>query len=217
MSNISNRHSVVPFVAGKTVPLSNQRLAKVGYKSTKNQKAKFPNVAVSVPSLEGTEFTDVQMERMVPFIMNLLENAQDGIIRSLYESSNGALQSVSDEEISIDSCLAFMESESNGGRLTKEAIESWFDSELRDNLSITIAEKIGTDDLDSPVIGKHLNAYRELISSLAGGKTFLVPTQIKGCKVALELCKNEDEMFKKLMARLTKMESAPKIEELLEL
>lgn len=222
MSQVSNRHTVVPFVAGKTVALNDQRLAKVGYKTTKKQKAKFANVAVSVPviSTDSKEFNDLMGSgRMDKYVIGLLENAQDGIIRSLYESNNGVLSSVSDEEIGFDACIAFMEAESTGNRLTKEAIEAWFDESMKDNLYVVIAEKLGfnepTENQDKE-IQKHLNGYRGVFSSLAGGKTFLQPTQIKGCKTALSIVE-DDDMAKRLMNRLTNMEKTPDVVELLDL
>src|SRR5438874_354432 len=80
--SISNRHPVNPFIAGKSAPMSDQRLAKVGYKNSKNSPARFPSICASVPYI--TEFTEDQFERLQPYIVNLLENAQDGILKSLY-------------------------------------------------------------------------------------------------------------------------------------
>jgi hypothetical protein len=51
---------------------------------------------------------------------------------------------------------------------------------------------------------------------LAGGKTFLDTKQIKGCKTALSLLAEEDDVSVKLSARLNAMESKP-VEEMLEL
>src|SRR3990172_1508944 len=168
--SITNRHSVIPFVAGKTVPLTDQRLAKIGYKTTKKNPAKFPNVAVSVPPI--TEFDETILERALPYLVTVFENAQDGIIRSLYESSMGQLREVSDDDISPAACLAFLEAEANGSRLTKEMIASWFDSEVSENLTVLVAEKLGFTDLTTDnmvVVKKHVSIYRDIISQLAGG------------------------------------------------
>jgi hypothetical protein len=220
MSVIGTRHAVVPFVAGKTVAFPEQRLAKVGYKTTKKQAAKFPNVAVSIPQI--TEFDETIIERALPYLVTVFENAQDGIIRSLYESSDGLRKEIDDSEISPEACLAFLEAEANGSRLKKETIESWFDAEIADSLTVMIADKLRFTDLtpeNKPVIAKHVNVYREIISSLAGGKTFLQPTQIKGCRVAIALCAEDgnSDLADKLIARLDAMENKPKLEELLDL
>lgn len=216
--SISNRHSVVPFVAGETQAMADQRLAKVGYKSTKKTPAKYKSIAVSVPVI--TSIDEDQLERLLPHVVSMLENAQDGIIRSLYESSQGNLASVSDEEISIDACIGYLEAEATGGRLTKEKVEEWFTENLSDNLSVTIADKLNFTSLtgeNEKVINQHLNAYKGILASLAGGKTLLNPAQILGCKKALELSTNEDDVYKKLMARLEAMEKKPDMDALLEL
>lgn len=219
MSNVSNRHNVLPFVAGKSVPLTGQRLAKVGYKSTKATPAKFPNVCVSVPPVNGDEIID-NAYRLLPYIKEMVSNAQDGIIKSLYESSDGTLTSVSDDDISIAAVINYLEAESTGGRLTKEFLEGWFDSNVSENLTVVIADKLGFEELNDEqmiVIQKHLNIYRALISSLSGGKTILQPVQINACIRALEVSQCDDDIKNKLSARLVKMSQAPKIEELLEL
>jgi hypothetical protein len=221
MSTISNRHSVVPFVAGKTAPLTDQRLAKVGYKTTKKQKAKYGNVAVSVPILGNEQITQYANDELfIEHVRGMLETAQDGIIRSLYESNDGILQSVSDEEICVSACLAFLESEKQGGRLTKVQVEEWFDENVKDNLYVMIAEKLGFNDpseAQDKVIVQHTNAYRGILASLSGGKTMLNPQQIAGCRKAIELASSDDEIAKKLVSRLDNMEKPVKLEELLEL
>src|SRR5574339_1049458 len=170
MSNVSNRHTVVPFVSGKTTPLSGQRLAKVGYKTSKNQKElKFKPIAASVPFIDDQEIIG-RVHNLVPYVKTLLENTQDNIIRSLYESNDGILQSVSDEEISIDACIAFLESESNGGRLRKTDVEKWFDENVRENLFVLIADKLfsGADELtkeQEEKVEANVNAYRGTIRS----------------------------------------------------
>jgi hypothetical protein len=218
MSVISNRHTVVPFIAGKTVAFPEQRLSKVGYKETKKTKAKYPSIAVSVPVLADSDIS-AKIEQLIPHVRSMLENAQDGIVRSLYESGNGVLSSVSDEELSVDMCIQFLDAEATGGRLTKEAIESWFVSSLADNLFVMVAEKLGfaePNEDQGKVIGQHVNAYKGVMSSLAGGKTFLQPAQIKGCKAALSLVDDaDDEMARRLLKRLEQMEQPVKIVELL--
>lgn len=220
MSNVSNRHSVVPFKSGETKALSGQRLAKIGYKDRGGKKAKYSSVAVSVPMIPVTEI-ESNIKRLLPHIGTLLETAQDGVIRSLYESAQGELQSVSDADISIDACIAYLEAESNGSRLTKEMIASWFDSEVKDNLFVVLAEKLGFSEVNTEqtqVINKHVSTYRELLASLAGGRTILEPKQLNACEKAIMLASSEDsDIAKKLTARLETLKNPKPLEELLEL
>lgn len=219
MSNISNRHNVVPFVAGKTAPFTGQRLAKIGYKTTAKTPAQFPSVAVSVPPLQDTEITACA-ERLIPYVRTFLEDTQDKIIRSLYESADGALTSVSDAEISVEQCIAFLSTEAAGNRLTTAAVESWFDDSLKDNLTIAVADKLGITDFDDTrmvAVTQKVNAFRGVISSLAGGKTLLQPAQIKACKQALSLSAEDTDIGSKLLKRLESMETPKPVAELLEL
>lgn len=223
MSNVSNRHPVKPFTAGDK-PFSGQRLAKVGYKSSAKNPAKFKSVAVSVPHIDPAGIRE-SINALLPYIGTMLENAQDGIIRSLYESAHGAMIEISDDDISVSACIGFLEAESAGDRLTKESIERWFDSELSENLFASIAEKLGFVDADGAinedqetVVKKHLKIYRDVMSMLAGGKTILAEKQIKGCKNALTLAPDDaDSMVIRLNARLKAMETPKSMEEMLEL
>ena len=214
MSNISNRHNVNAFVAGKSQPLTGQRLAKVGYKSTKKNPAKFTSICVSVPMVDPAELV---LDRWTSHIKTLMENAQDGIIRSLYESSNGNLSSVSDDELNEAACLAFLDAESNGGRMTKEFLANWFDSNLAENLTVAIMEKLNTENLEDVRIVKAIKAYKDMITALSGGATFYQPEQVKSLQKAIELASEDDDVSKKLTKRLDSMINREKIEDLLEL
>lgn len=223
MSNVSTYHSVVPFTAGDKA-LSGQRLAKIGYKSSKKNPARFKSVAVSVPHIQP-DYIREQLNALLPHIGTMLENAQDGLIRSLYEGADGSLSKVSDDEISISAIIGFMNAEAAGDRLTKERIEAWFKSELLENLSAQIAEKLGylsgdgelTAEQESTV-SKHVKVYMDVLSMLAGGKTLLAEKQIKGCRNALALCPDDSDVIAvRLNARLDAMEKKEKIEEMLEL
>ena len=220
MSIVSNRHNVNLFVAGKSEALSGQRLAKIGYKKTKENQNPLKSVCVSVPSINMTEYSHMVSAGVFNSIIQCaLENAQDGIIRSLYESSEGNLTTVSDEEISVNACINYINAENAGGRLTKEYLENWFANNISDNLSVIIADKLGFDmstEEQLNTIGKHLNMYKGLISSLAGNKTILQPQQINACKRAIEVSSIDDDTSKKLLQKLANM-SPKKLEELLEL
>lgn len=210
MSNISNQHTVIPFVAGETRPLTGQRLAKVGYKKTKDQPNPPKSIAVSLPVLTDEDIT-TNIHKILPLIREACENVQDKIIRSLYESREYNLDRVSDDEIGFDQIAAFVTAEQSGGRLTKEYLESWFESNLRDNLTVVIADKLGFDELNEPqleVVEKHLAGYKGLIASLGGNKTMLSVQQIKGLRRAFEVTAVDDEVVTKLLNKLQVMEDS---------
>lgn len=213
--SISNRHSVVPFIAGTSVPLSGQRLAKVGYKKTKENPNPPASVCASVPQVDSANIR-LAGDRLLPYIRSMLESAQDGILRSLYESSDYEISSVSDDDISVDACIGFLAAEAAGDRLKKDAILAWFDTEVSENLTILVAEKLGfNEDLNpdqSVTVSRHVAIYRDLIGMLAGGKTILEPKQIRGCKTAIGLAQTADRISARLTDRLIAMESKKTID-----
>jgi hypothetical protein len=220
MSAISNRHNVRLFVSGESKPYLGQRLAKVGYKSTKQTPAKYPSICVSLPQVEIDDDTYIcHQAEFSQIIRTALENAQDGILRSLYESSSGQLKSVSDDELSVQACIAFIQSENNGGRLTTEMIGAWFDSTVSPVLTLIIAEKLKFDDMTEEqmaVIGKHLNGYRGLMCSLSSGATILTPSQIQNLRNLLTKL-DDDAISTRLALRLDNMSQKKSVEELLEI
>lgn len=224
MSNISTRHNILPFISGSSSALNGQRLAKIGYKTEKKTgKQRFPSVCVSVPVILTEEIHE-NLNALIPHIRSFLADTQDKIVRSLYESAEGNLSSVADSEISVSACIGFLEMESDGGRLTRDAVVQWFKSALEDNLTVYIAEKLGFNDPGQDqmeIISKHVSGYREVLASLSGGATVLAKPQISGCKKALELVPGNDDstdpMAARLMKRLESMESEKKVAALLEL
>lgn len=216
MSNVSARHNVNLFIAGKSSALTGQRLAKVGYKSTKANPAKYPSICVSIPRINENDVKE-NIDKFIPYFMEVLENAQDGMIRSLYESSAGNLTSVSDDELNLNSIHAFLIAQNDGTRMTKELLENWFIENMEEPLTIVFAEKLGFT-LETPeqevAVKKHTDVYKDMISSLSGGKTSLMNDKINNIKKSFELCgiigedgNISDEIGKRLINRLNEMEN----------
>ena len=215
MSIISDRHSVVPFIAGKSVAFETQRLAKIGYKSSKNKPAEFPSVCVSIPVL--ADWTENQNLRLRPYIVQFVQDTQDKVIRSLYESSAGSLQSIGNDEINMEQILSFLAAESTGDRLTKEKIHAWFDSEVCENLTVVICEKLKTENPEELRVTQLLKGYRDLFSSLSKDTGALQDAQIKGLRRAIEVSASDSDVSVRLDAKLEKMENRPAMVDLLEL
>jgi hypothetical protein len=224
MSIIGTRHSLSLFTAGESKPATGQRLAKIGYKQTaamtKAGEIAPPSVCASVPQV-SVDDVRANIDRLLPYIGTMIENAQDGIIRSLYESAGHTLISVDDADISVSACISYLAAEAAGDRLKKEVIEQWFDSEVSENLTVFLAEKLGFSELTAEnmkVVDKHVAIYRALIASLAGGKTILETKQINGCKKAISLSASADRIAQRLTDRLIAMEQPKKkIEEFLDI
>jgi len=208
MSNVSNRHAVVPFVAGTSKPFAEQRLARAGFKLTEKMKqagkTALPSVCASVPTIDPAA-VEVFTAELMPHLVAMLEKAQDEILRSKYESSGGTCTELTDEEISIPNCIAFMNAESAGSRLSVELIGAWFDAALTDNLTVLIADKLGFDLSTAEqevTVSKHVKNHRDVLCMLAGKNVILAPRQSAAVQNMLELAE-EDAVHQKLSAKLT--------------
>jgi hypothetical protein len=209
MSVVSNRHNVNLFVAGKSQALANQRLAKIGYKKTKECPNPLASVCVSVPVVE-TIFTLPEHKALNPHIVAVIEKAQDGIIRKLYEAAPAAFvgSSVSDDDLTIAKCVEYLEDEETGGRMTIEKLALWFDASLAETLveflKVHAANQFTGDDLTKAVAGS-LKGYKEMITGLSGGKTHYDAVQRKKLFTILALTSEGDETADKLGKRLEAM------------
>lgn len=205
MSVISNRHTVSLFVAGKSEAMENQRLSRITYKTHKDGSKKSDSKCVSVPRIEPASVT-ATAEAFQPYLLQLMETAQDGIIRSRIDA--GATE-ISDEELSVTEILRYLDEESKGERMTKEFLETWFTANLADVLTVALADKLGLSDTPSEqeakVVQHHINVYRAKIASLSGGKTGFDPASCDKLLKAISFADSADETAKRLIARLEKM------------
>lgn len=211
MSHFPSTHLVTPFDSAKSQPLTGQRLAKIRYKTTAKCPAKYPSVCVSVPFATSSIVSDGEnLTRLMPHILGMIEAAQDGVIRSLYEASEGKLSSVQDSELGIDSILGYLEAESQGTRLTKEFIGAWFDTDVAEILQAAFVDKWSWDSSvelsgeQAAKLEQVTKGHKEMFAALAGGKTSYNIGQCKGLLALLDLADSSDTA-EKLRARLVGM------------
>lgn len=221
MSNVSTIHDIKPFTSGKSEALTGQRLARISFKQTEKMKAAgivaLPSVCVSIPPLTASALEPFTAELM-PHLLALVEKAQDDIIRTKVETSKGTATTITDEEISVAQCVAFLNAESAGSRLSVDSIGAWFDTALTDALTVIIADKLGFD-LSTPeqcaTVEKHVKNHRDVLALLAGKNVVLAPRQENAIRTMLEMAPDEDDaMHQKLKARFTAL-TARKEEEFL--
>lgn len=223
MSVISNRHSVVAFVAGKSQALTGQRLAKATYKQTdKMTKAglkALPAICVSVPELPT--LTAERLQEFEPHVRALIESTQDKIIASMYEAKKLQIGgSVSDEDIGLDSVLEVL-AQTGTGHMTGEKLADWYDTHFSTAVEVFTTEKLvamgriaadtAVADYPAPItniLTATVARYREVVKSLAGKNTKL---DAKECELLLQLLgmieDDEDAMQVgvKVQARLQKL------------
>ena len=223
MSNVSSRHQVNLFKAGKSDPLSGQRLAKIGYKKTKDNPNPLPSICVSVPPIAATQIQGAILAGLMPSIVQLVEDAQDGIIRAANDSSGGTLTTVTDEMISLESVVAFLSAKQAGERLSAESIAAWFSAKVEDNLSVLVADKLGFSDItedNQPVIDKHVKVYGDICGMLAGKnltRNSLSESQKRTIRTCVKISEDDSGIGAKLIAKLDELEKKVDITEALEL
>ena len=182
-------------------------------------KEALPSVFASVPFI-ATSDIEAAIPRMLDHIRDMLEKAQDGIIRSLYGSTNGAASVVTDDDISVDACTAYLETKAAGTRLSAESVNAWFASTAKDYVIAFIADKLRFTELtpdNLKVCEQHANGYCGLLQVLAGGKTILPANQLKTLRIVLYTLGEDNAMASRLLEKITAMEAPkrPKVQELL--
>lgn len=230
MSIISNVHSLVPFISGESKPMNGQRLAKVGFKKTKDNPNPLPSVCASVPFLQQEEVMG-QINALLPHIGTMLEGVQDSIIRALYEASQGQRKEVRDEEISVQACIAFLSAEQAGSRISADSIKAWFESPQ--NLATPLSRAIIMDALkygdeweelteeQQNTVSKHVGVYCEVFQMLAGKnltRSSFSDKQWHRLNQILEtiVAENPEDAFgKKLADKMAVISKAVKAEELI--
>lgn len=186
----------------------NERLAKIGYKTPKKGVKKFSSVCVSLPRI--VSISDDQLKLLIPHIQNLLESAQDSIIRNRFEE--GA-QFITDSDVSIQNCIDYLDADARGDRLTAELVKEWFDSAIADNLIVALGDKFGISDEPTEAETKRLNqaitVYRDKFASMAGGRTVFSPDVAVKLGKVLELDDTDTAITVRFANRLKKMAETP--------
>lgn len=201
MSTISSVHTFESFDSKSSKALDGQRLLKVLYKEVSGRVS----VCASVP-LIGTINEHDDISALMPHIINMLQDAQDKIARSAYEAGATA---ITDTELSVVACINWLDEDSQGGRLTKQAVESWFDSTLLGVLVLAVSDKLGVGDTATPAQEEHvlgvMKMYRDKFSALAGGKTSYTTDVAEKLIQCLSFVADGDSLKSRFMARLEKM------------
>lgn len=204
MSNVSNVHTVQPYVSGKSIALSGQRLAKATFKTDKETGKKPESKCVSIPAVTDAEIQQ-HLSKLLPAFGRLLDETQDKIVR---EAISEGKTEVTTESVSIEACISFLNSEATGNRLTKEFLETWFSNEVEEVLTVAVADKMGIGDgateQQIQQVEKTVGVYKKLIAGLSGSKSFYNKEVRESVKKALNLVPN-DSLSVRLIEKLDSM------------
>ena len=211
---MSVSHSVRNYDAKKSVALDGQRLAKIVFKTTANQKAVMPSKCVSVPVLQEEQIAVYQAELAV-HVHELLEGAQNELIRAkLLEHGTGEGVEILDSDISVLACINWLDEAAKGNRLSKDSITAWFNGNVAELLSVAIADKLGISDTPSETetvkLNKIVSDYCEKFAALSGSKTYYAPEIATRLIRALEVAAPaEDKLTVAFTAKLEAMKVKP--------
>lgn len=200
MSVISNRHQIVP-MDKKSKAMSGQRLVRIIAKAAtaplsdnwvKKENGYYSphlcaSMCVSVPHIEQNEVSD-NIVALLPHVAAMLEDCQDSMIAELRKESGA--EGVNDEDISVARCIAYLESENRGNRVTSEYLQKWFE----DTYSLQAAEFICAmcafgDDMERltpdqvQVVEVKSRVLRDMFAGFSSGK---YSPDIPKCKAILK-------------------------------
>lgn len=206
MSNISNLHTIEE-ATDSSKAYQGQRLARIVYRNKADASdMDFRKSQVcSIPCIAISELTDSAIHNLKPWILEQMAGVQDKIVRARHEA--GAT-SVHSEEVSLAACIAFLEVEQQGGRLTKEVIGAWFAEEVADVLTVALSDRLGLSDTPTPEeckkVEQMINVYRDCFAGLAGGRTTYARDKAVKLLKVLELVPSEG-LSARFATRLEKM------------
>lgn len=210
--SISNRHQVVEFISGQTKPMTGQRLARVGYKG----HPKFKSVACSIPMLHISQDEYMQhKDAFIEILTDKLCETQDKVLKAAYEKANGVLPlSIAEEEFSLPKLLQMLQ-ESEGSRITKEFVIQWCNTNIRDTLTVLIADRMGIEDIESPeflqILAQQENGIYPLFANLLDKNPALSKVQVQNLAKILSMSGTDDRIAQKLNKKLEEMQSAQSV------
>ena len=208
--SIGNNHMVTVFDTLKSKALDEtQRLSLITRKNTEktlaaNNGVKLVSQCVSIPTFS---LTSEQILGLKIYVQDMVESAQDSLIRSLIDA--GAT-SIADEQITFDCIVSHMTMERASSRLKKEAILHWWNDEVLPLFIAYSEPKLGiiTGQPVTEVQAKKLevtcNAWRDLFASVAG-RSLIDKDKINHLKNMLSKLEVNDSMAKKVTMRLDAM------------
>jgi hypothetical protein len=198
-----------------TAPVVGGRMVKCLYKATKVDgklvPSKLANSCLEIPYISEDAVKE-NMEDLLPHVVSYLETVQDAMVKNVH--GTGATEA-EETSFSISNILLHLEESATSGKLTKEAAEGWFDSEVADNLTVLFADKLGvSDDPTEEEVEKLTQickVYRTKIAALVGPKTFYTPDEAESLKKSINLTEaNSTVIGSRFIKRLDQMIEAPK-------
>lgn len=186
MTTEVKNYQISLFTDSAAIKTPGDRLAIIRFKSTKNkdgsERPANPSFFVSIPSDE----ISVEPEDLNKPLTQCFHDLQDSIIREkvLEMLENKVVTStISNLEINATAASLYYDRVASNGRLSKESIAAWFDTDLAEPLASALMKANNKLMEDADALIKAVEAHRTHISSLAS------PRAMMSVKLAEQLLK----------------------------
>lgn len=190
----------------KSVPtFSTDRLSVVRWKATEKQPKPHAPVCVSVPRIPII----VEPAILQAALRTATDDMQDALVRSIIESSQNKLSPIPAEKVTTEAVAAFAQATNESKRLSKEAIEKWFDQYVSDQTMLYLGNKYGINETSSQEQLQQINntiaSAKMMIASLASPRSNYPETTLTQLQKVISLCEEESgkEMQEQLQAKIT--------------
>jgi hypothetical protein len=193
MSNISNRHTFIPYISGETKPLAEQVGLRIIFKGRNGKEAEHKSQFVSVPAVSDDEITQ-NLSALLPMVRTMIQGYREDCARAAFLAGS---KEVTSEQVSLIAAISHAEEVSKGSRLTGDDVKAWFAENLEDSLTVEFAKRLGLSDSPSEAqmkkLEQSLNLFREGFASLASGKTKFEPKKAEVFRNLLNLSESAVE------------------------
>lgn len=205
--SVNGEYRFLPYDAKAPVTESNLRTAKVMYKTPKDGSKRKDNVCLLVAPITTDQILD-SVEELLPHIVAMCEQTQDSIAKDLHTSNDVTIPV---DSLNMTAIVAKLTESATSGRMNKETITSWFDSNIADTMSVLFANKLGVSEEptqeDSDKVDRFVTVYRNKYAGLASNTTIYQPQEAEKLLEAIQKCDvaDYDLVASKLKEKLTRM------------
>lgn len=201
-----------PLTASTVIPeLSGTIAVTCEYRHKKDTPAKDrrDNVYVLVSDKAVNDCIAAEnVARLAPYVQGFISDTISTMVKEKHKKGE---TSVYAESVSLDNVLAYLDAQAESGRLSREAIASWFDASMSDALTAKAITAIGADeetitDEQAAKVIAIVNGYKERYSSLASPATVVaIDTAQKLVKLVEEIAV-DTRIGKQILSRLAPKE-----------
>jgi hypothetical protein len=192
------------------------RFSKCQYREDKKAgTAAKDSACIEIPEMTEVEVTD-NITVLMPHILGLLEDTQDAIVK---EHHKGSYSEVLASSIDIAAVIDRLDA-TGEGRLNKEKVFQWFDTDVKDMLMLAFAEKLGISDTPTTEelvrLATTLEVYKVKYGALAGANSHFMPEECDKLIKAITVASAESSVIgTRFIRRLEKMKAPKEAAEML--